>query len=109
MQINIKATNLEMTPALEDYIREKVNMLKKYLGNTVKANQIDFEIEKFVGNQKKGQIYRAEANVDVPGKVIRVEKEEADMYAAIDRVKDNLEITIRRYKEKLIDKRRGRA
>jgi len=108
MRINIKGTNLDLTPALKTYINEKMNMLEKYFGNTVKVLNFDFEVEKTIKNQNKGEIFRAEANIDVPGNMLRVEKTERDMYKAIDKVKDHLEIVIKRHKDKLEDKRRGR-
>ncbi|MFC1678224.1 HPF/RaiA family ribosome-associated protein [Patescibacteria group bacterium] len=32
MKINIKATKIELTPEIKDYIQLKMNMLEKYLG-----------------------------------------------------------------------------
>jgi putative sigma-54 modulation protein len=106
MRINVKASNLELTLALKGYIIEKMNMLKKYLGNKVKVINFDFEIEKSVGKQNKGEIFRAEANIQVPHNMLRVEKTEKDMYKAIDKVKDHLEVVIKRHKDKLEDRRR---
>jgi putative sigma-54 modulation protein len=106
MRINIKASNLELTSALKTYVEEKMNMLEKYMGNIVKAINFDFEIEKSVGGQNKGEIFRAEANLQVPGNMLRVEKTERDMYKAIDKVKDHMELVIKKHKEKIEDKRR---
>lgn len=106
MNIRIKSTHLELSEALENYIEEKMGMIEKYLGDTPVIN-CDFEIEKAVGGQHKGEIFRAEVNLQVPHELLRIEKTEADMYKAIDKVKDHLELIIKKYKEKLIDKRRG--
>jgi len=59
-----------------------------------------------VGGQNSGQIYRAEVNLEVPGKLLRVEKIEKELFKAIDKVKDHLEIIIKKYREKRIDKKR---
>lgn len=107
MQIKIKATRLELTPAIRDYFQEKMDMIAKYLGN-IKALNCDCEIEKTVGGQRKGEIFRAEVNLDVPHQLLRVEKTAKDLYKAIDKVKDHLEMVIKKYKEKMIDKRRGK-
>lgn len=107
MQIKFKATKLEMTNAIRDYITEKVNMLEKYL-KRIDVLNCDFEIEKSVGNQHKGEIFRAEINLEVPGEILRVEKTEPDLYKAIDKVKDHLAEMIKKYKEKRIDRRRGK-
>lgn len=107
MQITLKATKLAMTPALRSYFQEKMDMVEKYLGN-IKVLNCDTEIEKCVGGQHKGEIFRAEVNLQLPHELLRVEKTEVDMYKAIDKVKDHLELVIKKYKEKMIDKRRGK-
>lgn len=108
MNINIKSSRVELTPALKQYITDKMEMLQKYFGKHVKATNCDFEIEKAIGGQNKGEIFRAEANIQVPNEILRVEKTEADMYKAIDKVKDHFDLVIKKYKEKLIGKKRGK-
>ena len=107
MHINIKATNLELTPAINDYIQTKIDMLEKYLGDMQVVN-CDFEVEKAVGGQNKGEIFRAEINLQIPRELLRVDKTEANLYKAIDKVKDHVEEMIISYKEKLRDKKRGK-
>jgi putative sigma-54 modulation protein len=106
MQLRLKASKLAMTPAIESYIVEKMNSLDKYL-TSIKVTNCDFEIEKSVGSQHKGDIFRAEINLEVPGEMLRIEKTESDLYKAIDKVKDHMAEMIKKYKEKKIDKRRG--
>jgi len=105
MNINLKATNLELSDALKKYIQVKMDMLEKYLGD-VQVLNCDFEIEKAVGDQNKGKIFRAEVNLEVPKELLRVDKTEADMYKAIDKVKDHMALMIKKYKEKQRDKKR---
>jgi putative sigma-54 modulation protein len=59
-----------------------------------------------VGDQNSGKIYRAEANIDVPGELLRVDKTEEDLYKAIDKVKDHLEMVIKKYKGKKLSQNR---
>lgn len=105
MHINLQSTRLEMTDALKKYIEEKVSMIEKYLGD-IQVINCDFEVEKAVGDQNKGKIFRAEINLEVPRELLRVEKTESDMYKAIDKVKDHLVLLIKKYKEKGRDKKR---
>jgi putative sigma-54 modulation protein len=107
MKIKIKASKLELTEAIENYIQEKVDMLEKYLKHTTVLN-CDFEVEKSIGGQNKGDIFRAEMNLEVPGEILRIEKTESDLYKAIDKVKDHMAEMIKKHKEKLIDKRRDK-
>lgn len=102
MQLRIKATNLELTQALKDYITEKFQSLDKYLGS-IEANHCDVEVELTTHHHRKGDIFRAEVNLDVPHELLRVEKTEEDLYKAIDKVKDHLVENLTRYKEKQRD------
>ena len=99
MQINIKSTKIELTPEIKDYIQKKMDMLEKYLGE-IKVISAHFEAEKTTRHHQKGEIYRAEANLDLPGELLRVEKTEKELFKAIDKVKDHLAEAIKKYKEK---------
>lgn len=107
MKINVKSTRLELTDAIRDYFQEKMDMVEKCLGGLAVIN-CDVEIEKVVGGQHKGDIYRAEVNLQVPRELLRVEKTENDLYKAIDKVKNDLELIIKKHKEKVRDKLRGK-
>lgn len=99
MQANIKSTNFELTQALTEYIEKKLGMLDKYLGE-VKPIACDVEVELMTRHHVKGDIFRAEINLEVPGELLRIEKSEPDMYKAIEKVKDHLAQMIVKYKEK---------
>lgn len=99
MQVQIKATKIELTPEIKDYVQEKMDMLDKYLGNFQVINA-DFEVEKISEHHAKGKIFRAEFNLSLPGEMLRVEKSTNDIFKAIDKVKDHMEIIIKKYKEK---------
>lgn len=105
MKLNIKAANLDLTPELKDYIREKMDMLDKYLGK-IKIISAHFEASKTTNHHKKGEIYRAEANLAIGGDLLRVQKTEKDIFKAIDKVKDHLELVIKKYKDKKTDRKR---
>jgi len=107
MKINLKASHIELTDAIKEYVQTKVDMLEKYLGDTQVIN-CDFEVAKSVGGQNKGEIYRAEINLEIPGELLRVDKTEVDLYKAIDKVKDHMESIIISHREKLRDQERGR-
>lgn len=105
MKINIKATKIELTDSIRDYVQEKMDMLDKYLGNIQVVN-CDVEVAKDTNHHQKGDVYRAEVNLQVPGELLRIEKVEADLYKAIEKVKDHMAQSIVKYKEKRIDKKR---
>ncbi len=105
MKLNIKATNLELTPAIQEYIETKMEAVTRFLGNLDIVN-FDFEVELTTKHHNKGEIFRAEANLAVAKDLLRVEKTEADLYKAIDKVKDHLVELIKKHKDKRIAKRR---
>jgi putative sigma-54 modulation protein len=107
MQIQIKGTKIDLTPELKDYVQEKMDMLEKYLGS-IAVSHCEVELEKALATQNSGKIYRAEVNLSLPGELLRVEKTTDDINKAIDKVKDHLELMIKKYKEKKIDKKRGK-
>lgn len=103
--MKLKATNLELTDSIRNYVQEKVDMLEKFLGRTAVVN-CDVELGKSVGGQNKGEIYRAEINLRIPREILRVEKSASDLYKAIDKMKDHLEEVIISRREKLRDQKR---
>lgn len=105
MKIRIKATKIELTPQIKEYVQKKMDMLDKYLGSFPAIN-CDVEVGMAVGGQNSGKIYRAEVNLDLPGELLRVEKTEKEILKAIDKVKDHLVVMIKKYKEKKIEKGR---
>ncbi len=105
MQLNIKATNLELTPELKDYVQEKMDMLDKYLGK-LKVINARIEVSKTSNHHLKGEIYSAEVNISLGSDLLRVEKTEKDLFKAIDKVKDHLELVIKKYKDKKIGRKK---
>jgi putative sigma-54 modulation protein len=104
MLVNIKGTKIKLTNEIKSYIREKMDMLEKYLGK-IQVINCDVEVGLDVGGQNRGDIYRAEVNLNLPGELLRVEKTEKDLYKAIDKVKDHLELVIKKYKDKKIGRK----
>jgi len=105
MQIKIKGTKIELTDAIKGYVQDKMDMLERDLG-TIKPINCDVEVGMTSNHHQKGDIYRAEVNLQLNGEMLRVEKTEDDLYKAIDKVKDHLAMAIKKYKEKKIDKKR---
>jgi len=101
MRINLKATRLSITDALRDYCQIKMDNVEKYLGQVPVIN-CDVEIEKTAGEQRHGDIFRAEVNLEVPRQLLRVERTAPDMYKAIDKAQEHLKLVIKKYKDKLV-------
>lgn len=103
MKIIIKTTNIKLTPAIEDYINQKVGGLDKFLNYVEEElKEARVEIGRTTKHHQKGDIFRAEVNLSLGNKVLRSEAEEWDIKAAIDAVKDELEQEIKKYRGKQI-------
>ena len=98
MIITIKKTQVEITEDQKQMIEEKVSGLEKYFDNIISA---DIEVGLTTQHHNKGDIYRAEVNLSVPGKVIRAEAETESIEKSINIVKDVLKRELVEYKEKL--------
>ncbi len=99
MNIQIKSENLELTDKIKDYVEEKVRMLAKYLGD-VQVIDVKVKVGMTSKHHQKGDIYKCEIAIALPGEILRVHKIEPDIFKAIDKVKDHLARLIVRYKEK---------
>jgi len=110
MRTNIKATGIELTPALAAHVESKMSMLDKFVGGYQEV-YADVEIGKRTKHHKTGDWFFAEANLYLSGRPVRQVNEEADLYAAIDKMKDGLaELVRHREKRKnTLFRRGGRA
>ncbi len=97
MTFNLRAFGMELTQAISEYAEEKLTSLDKYFDNII---HIEADVGLDTKHHNKGDIYKCTANVQVPNKIFRVEKEEKDLYKAIDKVRDHLREEITAWKEK---------
>ncbi len=98
MRYTITGRNVEITPALKSAVEEKIGKLERYF-------HPDTEIIATLSVQKDKQ--KIEVTIPVKGRIIRAEEASNDMYASIDLVEEVLERQIKRYKNKLIDKKQS--
>lgn len=90
-----------MTDAERAYALEKFGMLKKYYDH---IEEIRCELGMKSHKHNKGRIYTCNAHLFVRGHDFFVEKEEEDLYKAIDKVKDHLQDMLIKWKEKSREK-----
>ncbi len=105
MRLKVKAVGFELTPALNQLIEEKFRSLEKFLSSWDKNDSVilRIEISKNTKHHQKGMVFYAEANLDLPKNVLRLEETNENMHAAIDRLKDRLKNDLLKVKEKLVD------
>ncbi len=100
MNIKITTTNFEKTTAIEEYVMKKISSLERFL-NTSGEILCEVELGKTTEHHKSGDIFKAEVNIVCPGNVqFYAVAEEADLYTAIDIVRDEVEQLIVNKKKK---------
>lgn len=98
MIVTIHGTGMELTPALRSYAEEKITSLEKFFDG---IERVSIDMGLMSHHHNKGNIFYAEVNLSIPGHMVRVVKEESDLYKAIDRVKDQLKVDLEKMKEKM--------
>ncbi|MED1204393.1 ribosome hibernation-promoting factor, HPF/YfiA family [Heyndrickxia acidicola] len=95
MNYNIRGENIEVTPAIRDYVEKKVGKLERYFIETPNAN---VHVNLKVYPDKTGKV---EITIPMTQLVLRAEESNIDMYAAVDLIVDKLERQIRKHKTKV--------
>ena len=103
MHITIKATNVELTPAIREYTEKRFNSISKFVQKKDDSVLCRVEVGKVTNHHKKGDVFRAEAKILVAGKELYATSEKEDLYVAIDDVKDELVRELQSTKEKKMD------
>lgn len=98
MQLEITGHHIEVTPALNSYVRDKFERIMRHFDQVLNVHVI-LEVE------NKTQ-HSAEASVHVSGNQIFANAKEGNMYAAIDSLADKLDRQILKHKAKLKDHHR---
>lgn len=105
MKITIRAKALDLTPDLEDYAREKINRLEKFLP-TVIESWVELVEDT---SMKSGKKFRTEVQIKMPRESIRADVEAHDIFESIDLVIPKLKKRIERIKSYRDRPRRGRG
>lgn len=98
MAIAIRGKNIDITPALRDYVEKRIGKVTKYF-------EMIGEIAAVLTVEKGRHI--VEVTVPVNGMILRGEEATTDMYTSIDLVIEKLEKQIEKYKTKLERRMRG--
>lgn len=99
MIINIKATNMELTPSINKYVNKKINSIGKFILDTSNIN-VYVEIGKTTNHHKQGDYFKAEFDMDIDGEKFFTISEKNDLYKAIDDAKYELTKIIKNSKKR---------
>ena len=99
MRFVITGKNIDVTEGLRNAVQEKIGKLEKYFSP-------DTEVIVTLSVEKERQ--KIEVTIPVKGNIIRSEQVSSDMYVSIDLVEEIIERQLKKYKNKIIDKKQAR-
>ncbi len=113
MQIIIKTKDVELTQPLEAMINNKIGSLRKFMksfeGHRLPVaggkNLFDIfvDVAKETNRHQKGNIFKTEVRLYLPGKNLFVKAVGEDVVQTIFEVRDELESELRKYKSKIVE------
>lgn len=92
MEIQLTAKQLVITPALREYVQQKMGKTQKYFDHIVWGQAFLF-VEK--------RSHKAEMIVHAPGQTFRALATAADLYSAIDLASDKIDAQLKKHKERV--------
>ncbi len=98
MKFTIVGKNIDVTPGLKEAVEEKIGKLEKYFTPDTNVN-VTLSVDK--------EQHKIEVTIPVKGKIIRSEQASSDMYVSIDLVEEVIERQLKKYKNKLVDKKQA--
>ena len=100
MKINVRGKNIEVTPALQEYLEKKLKKLDKYFNNELEA-QVTLSVVR--------ESHSVDVTISIDGLLLRGEEATEDMYASIDLVVDKIERQLHKYKTRINRKLRQKG
>ncbi|MDH5834378.1 ribosome hibernation-promoting factor, HPF/YfiA family [Luteimonas kalidii] len=98
MQIETYGHDIDVTPALREYVDSKLQRLGRHL-------ERPFDVRVQLSLDKPH--HKAEANLVLAGKAMHADASAIDMYAAIDLLADKLDRLLIKHRKKQVDHHRG--
>ena len=98
MRYTITGRNVNVTPGIRKAVEEKIGKMDRYFNP-------DTEVIVTLSVQKDRQ--KIEVTIPVKGNLIRAEESSSDMYVSIDLVEEVIERQLKKYKNKIIDKKQS--
>ena len=97
MKLVIQGKNIEITDALREYVRQKVEKAVNHFQNLTTEVDVHLSVAR---NPRINTKQTAEVTIYANGTVVRAEESSENLYASIDMVADKISRQLRKYKEK---------
>lgn len=97
MKLVIQGKNIEITDAIREYVRQKVEKAVSHFQNLTTEVDVHLSVAR---NPRINPKQTAEVTIYANGAVVRAEESSENLYASIDMVADKISRQLRKYKEK---------
>lgn len=98
MKFDIIGRNVEVTSGLRSAVEDKLGKLDKFF-NPETLVHVALSVEK--------EKQKIEVTIPVKGNIIRAEESSSDMYVSIDLVEEIIERQLKKYRNKIVDKKQA--
>ena len=111
MKYTTKATDMELSASVEEYIGKKMAALDKIVTHFDGVATAEVEAGRTTRHHRSGAVFRVEIMVHVKKKDLRAEATGKTVLEAMDKAQDDMRTELERFKEKSVDsiKTGGRA
>lgn len=96
--------NIALTPSLRIFAEAKAKKLERFTNRFGRGVIIRLELSRVTTHHRKGRIFRAEINCDIPGikaVLVRAECEHSDVRVALDQATEELTRQLEKFRGKL--------
>jgi len=102
MKLVVKGVKVSLTPSLKDYVEKKLDSpVRRLLGGSLAESAIlDVELIRETTRHKKGDVWEAAANLQLPQARLYEKVKSSEAHAAVDELEDVLKNEIKKYKER---------
>lgn len=94
----MKTTGLPLTLSLKQFVENKLGELAKYVRKFGTEVELWVEIAKTTAHHRSGPVWRAEADLRLPKKILRAESLKNNLYQAINEIRKELFGQIKKYR-----------
>lgn len=109
MRLNLKATDLTVTPQVRSYLDKKLQSLEKLVDFGDSAVMVDVELGRTTRHHQTGDVFFAEINIHRGKESFRAVSDRPDIMSAIDGMRDAIarELSSRKDKQVSLIRRSG--
>ena len=99
MNLTISGHHLEVTPALNNHVKTKLDRITRHFDQVVNIKVL-LTVEKISDKERR---QRAECTIHVKGNDLVAESSHADLYTAVNEMIDKLDRKVGKHKERIQD------